>query len=75
MGLRDEKTTLEQPMKLTPAMRAAARAFGKMGGRAATNQREAGKASQTPEVKARRAATLAAKRNGKLRKTTETQKH
>jgi len=48
-------------MKLTPAMRDAAKAFGRLGGLASRNQTEAGRASQRPAAKARRAATIAAK--------------
>jgi len=60
-------------MKLTPAMREAARLFGTMGGLKSRNQKEAGKASQRPAVKARRAATLAAKNEAsrRLRNTTD----
>jgi len=57
-------------------MREAARLFGAMGGLKSRNQAEAGRASQRPEVKARRAATIAAKNGAsrRLRKSTDTDK-
>jgi len=57
-------------------MREAAKAFGRLGGLASRNQTEAGRASQQPEVQARRKATIAAKNGAsrRFRKTTYSKK-
>jgi hypothetical protein len=58
-------------MKLTPAMRSAAKLFGAMGGRAATNQKQAAVASWSAEARAKRAKNGASRR---IRKSTEKKK-
>jgi hypothetical protein len=57
-------------------MCAAAKLFGTMGGNAARNQAEAGRASQRPEVQARRKATIAAKNGAsrRFRRSTDSKK-